>query len=699
MAEPSSSTSSGAPAALAREAAVLRAQLNEHNIHYYVHDEPRISDAEYDSLLRRLQQIEADHPELCALDSPTQRVGALPAEAFATVRHLLPMLSLDNVFQVEELREFDRRVRERLGGSAPAYVCEPKLDGLAVNLCYRDGVLDRGATRGDGETGEDITANLRTLGTIPLRLQGAGVPRLIEVRGEVYMPLDGFAALNAQAERRGEKVFVNPRNAAAGSLRQLDSRITAGRPLEFCAYGVGQIDGWEPPGTQGDLLLQLRDWGFPISPLLEIAPDVADAAAYFERLGEMRAALGYAIDGAVFKVDRLDWQRTLGFVARAPRWAVACKFPAEEATTALLDVEFQVGRTGKVTPVARLRPVFVGGVTVSNATLHNADEIERLGVRIGDTVVVRRAGDVIPQVVRAVTELRPDDAQVIRHPDLCPECRSALEQAPGEVVVRCTGGLICPAQRRESIHHFASREAMDIQGLGEKLIERLVARRLVTTVADLYHLHRESLIELERMAQKSADRLLAAIAASRQTTLARFLYALGIREVGQATARILANEFGSLKALMEADLERLQSIRDIGPVVAGHIHSFFDNPDNRAVIAALIASGVTWPEQAPDPRPLPLAGQTWVVTGTLETLTREETRERLEALGAKVAGSVSAQTHALVAGARAGSKLARARELGISIIDEAELLGLLKPADPAAGAGAADATDRAHGES
>lgn len=679
---------------------MLRAQLNEHNIRYYVHDEPRISDAEYDSLLRRLQQIEANYPELRALDSPTQRVGAPPAEAFATVRHLLPMLSLDNVFQVEELREFDRRVRERLGGSAPAYVCEPKLDGLAVNLCYRDGVLDRGATRGDGETGEDITANLRTLGTIPLRLQGAGGPRLIEVRGEVYMPLSGFAALNAQAERRGEKMFVNPRNAAAGSLRQLDSRITAGRPLEFCAYGVGQIDGWDPPGTQGDLLLQLRDWGFPISPLLEIAPDVAGAAAYFERLGEKRAVLDYAIDGAVFKVDRLDWQRALGFVARAPRWAVACKFPAEEATTALLDVEFQVGRTGTVTPVARLRPVFVGGVTVSNATLHNADEIERLGVRIGDTVVVRRAGDVIPQVVRAVTELRPDDARMIRYPDLCPECRSALERAPGEVVVRCTGGLICPAQRRQSIRHFASREAMDIQGLGEKLIEQLVARGLVTTVADLYHLRRESLVELERMAQKSADRLLAAIAASRQTTLARFLYALGIREVGQATARILANEFGALEALMEADLERLQNIRDIGPVVAGHIHSFFDNPDNRAVIAALIASGVSWPEQAPDPRPLPLAGQTWVLTGTLETLTREEARERLEALGAKVAGSVSAQTHALVAGARAGSKLARARELGISIIDEAELLGLLvKPADPAAGTGAADATDRDHGES
>lgn len=686
---------------MAKEAAALRAQLNEHNIRYYVHDEPKITDAEYDSLLCRLEQIEAEHPELRTLDSPTQRVGAPPAEAFAAVRHLSPMLSLDNVFRVEELREFDRRLRERLGGSAPAYVCEPKLDGLAVNLCYRDGVLERGATRGDGETGEDITANLRTLDTIPLRLQGAGVPQLIEVRGEVYMPLSGFAALNAEAERRGEKVFVNPRNAAAGSLRQLDSRITARRPLVFCAYGVGRIDGWDSPATQGDLLLQLRDWGFPISPLLEIAPDVAGAAAYFERLGEMRPALDYAIDGAVFKVDRLDWQQVLGFIARAPRWAVACKFPAEEATTALLDVEFQVGRTGTVTPVARLRPVFVGGVTVSNATLHNADEIERLGARIGDTVVVRRAGDVIPQVVRVVVELRPDDARVIRYPDVCPECRSALERTPGEVVVRCTGGLICPAQRRESIRHFASREAMDIQGLGEKLIEQLVARGLVTTVADLYKLRQESLVQLERMAQKSADRLLAAIAASRQTTLARFLYALGIREVGQATARMLANEFGSLEALMEADLERLQSIRDVGPVVAGHIRSFFDNPDNRAVIAALMASGVTWPDQAPDSRPLPLAGQTWVLTGTLETLTREEARERLEALGARVAGSVSAQTHALVAGARAGSKLATALELGVSIIDEAGLLDLLaRETGPAAGTGAAasDVTDGADGE-
>ena len=662
-----------------QEAALLREQLHAHNISYYAHDAPLISDAEYDSLLRRLQQLEAEHPQLRTADSPTQRVGAPPAAGFAAVPHLQPMLSLDNAFDVDELRDFDRRVRERLGdGAAPAYACEPKFDGLAVNLCYRDGVLSRGATRGDGESGEDITANLRTLETIPLRLRGAEMPRLIEVRGEVYMPLGGFAELNARATRDGDKVFVNPRNAAAGSLRQLDSRITAARPLRFCAYGIGQVEGWVPPGTQGELLRWLRDWGFPISPLLEIAPDVAGAIAYFERLGERRATLDYAIDGAVFKVDRLDWQRELGFVARAPRWAVACKFPAEEATTTLLDVEFQVGRTGILTPVARLRPVFVGGVTVSNATLHNADEIERLAVKIGDTVVVRRAGDVIPQVVRVVAELRPDRVRDIIFPEHCPACASEVERTPGEVAVRCTGGLVCPAHRRESIRHFASREAMDIEGLGEKLIEQLVARELVATVADLYHLRREQLLDLERMADKSADNLLAAIATSRQTTLARFLHALGIREVGQATARILAREFGSLEALRAADLERLQGIRDIGPVVAGHIHSFLANPKNREQIDALVAAGVTWPDIEVSSRELPLAGQTWVLTGTLETLTREAARERLEALGATVAGSVSAQTRVVVAGARAGTKLARAQALGVEVIDEPEFLRRLQ---------------------
>ena len=668
-----------APAALRREAAALREQLQFHNLRYYVHDDPQISDAEYDSLLRRLQEIEAAHPELKTADSPTQRVGAAPLAAFEPVRHLQPMLSLDNAFSLEELRQFDRRVRERLGADAvPCYACEPKFDGLAVNLCYRDGVLVSGATRGDGETGEEITANLRTLNAIPLRLLDPAPPHLIEVRGEVYMPLSGFAELNARAEREGEKVFVNPRNAAAGSLRQLDPRITATRPLRFCAYGVGHLAGWPEPDSQAKLLEQLRRWGLPISPLLEVAPDIDAAIAYFRRLEDLRAQLDYAIDGAVFKVDHIPWQRSLGFAARAPRWAIACKFAAEEASTKLESVEFQVGRTGTLTPVARLHPVFVGGVTVANATLHNADEIRRLGVRLGDTVVVRRAGDVIPQVVRAVLELRPEDAREIRFPDRCPACGSALERAPGTVAVRCTGGLVCPAQRRESIRHFASREAMDIEGLGEKLIEQLVARDLVRTVADLYRLTREQLAGLERMAEKSADNLLAAIAASRQTTLARFLYALGIREVGQATARILAREFGSLEALMAADAERLQEVRDIGPIAAGHIRGFFDNPDNRTVIAALRDAGITWAEEVHDSDELPLAGQTWVLTGTLESLTREQARERLEALGASVTGSVSRQTQVVVAGARAGSKLAKARQLDVEVIDEAEFLRRLQ---------------------
>lgn len=668
-----------APAALRREAAALREQLQFHNLRYYVHDDPQISDAEYDSLLRRLQEIEAAHPELKTADSPTQRVGAAPLAAFEPVRHLQPMLSLDNAFSLEELRQFDRRVRERLGADAvPCYACEPKFDGLAVNLCYRDGVLVSGATRGDGETGEEITANLRTLNAIPLRLLDPAPPHLIEVRGEVYMPLSGFAELNARAEREGEKVFVNPRNAAAGSLRQLDPRITATRPLRFCAYGVGHLAGWPEPDSQAKLLEQLRRWGLPISPLLEVAPDIDAAIAYFRRLEGLRAQLDYAIDGAVFKVDHIPWQRSLGFAARAPRWAIACKFAAEEASTKLESVEFQVGRTGTLTPVARLHPVFVGGVTVANATLHNADEIRRLGVRLGDTVVVRRAGDVIPQVVRAVLELRPEDAREIRFPDRCPACGSALERAPGTVAVRCTGGLVCPAQRRESIRHFASREAMDIEGLGEKLIEQLVARDLVRTVADLYRLTREQLAGLERMAEKSADNLLAAIAASRQTTLARFLYALGIREVGQATARILAREFGSLEALMAADAERLQEVRDIGPIAAGHIRGFFDNPDNRTVIAALRDAGITWAEEVRDSDELPLAGQTWVLTGTLESLTREQARERLEALGASVTGSVSRQTQVVVAGARAGSKLAKARQLDVEVINEAEFLRRLQ---------------------
>ncbi len=665
---------------LQQEVTALREQLHFHNLRYYVHDDPQISDAQYDGLLRRLQEIEAAHPELQTPDSPTQRVGAPPLAAFAAVHHLEPMLSLDNAFSTDELRQFDRRLSARLGAEAGlAYSCEPKLDGLAVNLRYVEGVLVSGATRGDGETGEDITANLRTLRTIPLRLMDARPPRTIEVRGEVYMPLQGFAELNARAADAGDKVFVNPRNAAAGSLRQLDPKITAARPLRFCAYGVGDVADWEEPETQAQLLAQLRDWGFPISPLLAIAPGIEAAIQYFERLAAQRGALDYAIDGAVFKVNCIQDQRRLGAVARAPRWAIACKFPAEEATTQLEAVEFQVGRTGILTPVARLYPVFVGGVTVANATLHNADEIDRLGVWIGDTVVVRRAGDVIPQVVRVLRERRPADARPIAFPTTCPACDSPLERTPGEVAVRCTGGLICPAQRRESIRHFASRGAMDIEGLGEKLVEQLVSQNQLETVADLYRLTREQLLGLERMAEKSATNLLAAIDASRQTTLARFLYALGIREVGQATAKRLAREFGSLDALMAADAVRLQQVRDIGPVAADHICRFFENPHHRAVIAALRQSGIHWREERPAPAgELPLAGQTWVLTGALEQLTREQAQERLEALGASVASSVSRQTQVVVAGARAGSKLTKARQLGVEIIDEPEFLRRLE---------------------
>jgi DNA ligase (NAD+) len=670
-----------APPELAQEARLLREQLHRHNISYYAEDNPRISDAQYDSLLRRLQDIENLYPDLRTPDSPTQRVGTPPLAAFASVRHALPMLSLDNAFGVEELRDFDRRVRERLDlDTSPDYVCEPKFDGLAVSLRYQDGVFVRGATRGDGETGEDISANLRTIASIPLRLDGASVPPVLEVRGEVYMSLQGFAELNARAEQAGEKIFVNPRNAAAGSLRQLDSRITASRPLRFCAYGSGQTDGGDYPDTPKEMLDCLGAWGFPVSPLLRVAATLEEAVAYFEDLGTQRSALDYAIDGAVIKVNRLDLQRQLGFVARAPRSMVACKFPAEEATTTLLGVEFQVGRTGVVTPVARLRPVFVGGVTVANATLHNADEIARLDARIGDTLVVRRAGDVIPQVVRVVSELRPRETQPIGFPDQCPVCQSPLERTPGEAAVRCTGGLVCSAQRRESIRHFASRGALDIEGLGDRIIEQLVERELVATVADLYRLDRAQLAGLDRMAEKSADNLLAAIAQSRETTLPRFLFGLGIREVGQATARALVRHFGTLDALMaaaeadaaSAESQLLSQVRDVGPIVAGHIKDFFSNQDNRAVVSALRAAGVHWPEQPRETAALPLAGQTWVLTGTLERMSRDEARERLEALGATVAGSVSARTHTVLAGAKAGSKLERARALGVRILDEAE---------------------------
>ncbi len=667
----------------AREIARLREEIIEHNRRYHVLDDPLITDAEYDRLLRRLQELERAHPELVVPDSPTQRVGAVVQGAFASVRHELPMLSLDNAFSEQDLRDFDRRVRERLAqpDAAIEYACEPKLDGIAVNLRYEQGRLVSAATRGDGSTGEDITANIRTLASVPLCLHGSGWPAVLDVRGEVFMPHAGFEAFNARARAAGEKPFVNPRNAAAGSLRQLDPRITAQRPLQWYAYGIGSVDGGRLPDRHSEILQALKGWGCPVNPETRVVQGVEACLAYYQALQQRRAALPYDIDGIVFKVNRLDLQQRLGFVSRAPRWAVAHKFPAQEEMTCLLGVEFQVGRTGALTPVARLEPVFVGGVTVSNATLHNMDEVERLGVRIGDTVIVRRAGDVIPQVAGVVPERRPAGAPGIRLPAQCPVCGSAVSRDPGEAVARCSGGLVCPAQRKEAIKHFAARRAMDIGGLGDKLVDQLVDAGLVHAVPDLYRLQPDALAALERMGEKSAGKLLAAIAASRHTTLPRFLFALGIREVGEATARSLALHFGSLDALQAADEAALQAVPDVGPVVARHVAGFFANERNRLIIKELLALGVQWPAVG-RAQGRPLDGKTCVLTGTLQSMSRDEAKERLQALGASVAGSVSARTDFVIAGPGAGSKRAKAESLGLRILDEAAFTALL--ADPQA---------------
>lgn len=658
----------------------LRDTIREHNYRYYALDEPSIPDAEYDRLMQSLLALEAQHPELVTSDSPTQRVGAEPMAGFRTVTHDIPMLSLDNAFNEEDMRDFDRRVRERLKSDVPVtYACEPKLDGIAVSLVYRDGLLERGATRGDGTVGEDITHNVRTIPSIPLKLMGSGWPPLLEVRGEVYMPKAGFNALNANARAAGEKSFVNPRNAAAGSLRQLDARLTAKRPLEMCCYSTGLVEGGELAGSHHAILGQLNQWGLRINSEMRVVQGVDACLDYYRALLARRDALSYDIDGIVFKVDDISLQKRLGFVARAPRWAIAHKFPAQEEMTQLLEVDFQVGRTGAVTPVARLEPVFVGGVTVSNATLHNRDEIDRLGVMIGDTVIIRRAGDVIPQVVRVVPEQRPPDARTIVFPSQCPICDAPLEREEGEAVTRCTGGLMCAAQQKEAIKHFASRKAMDIDGLGDKLVEQLVDLGTVKSAADLYRLDVEAIAGLERMGQKSAQNLVAALQKSKHTTLPRMLYALGIREVGEATAVNLANYFGSLQSIQQADVETLLEVDDVGPVVAQHVHDFFANAHSRELIEDLMAVGVEWPAVArKSAEQLPLAGKTYVVTGTLEAMGRSEAKERLQALGAKVAGSVSAKTDCVVAGPGAGSKLSKARELDIAVIDEGEFLALLE---------------------
>ena len=656
----------------------LRDIITEHNYQYYVLDDPRVPDAEYDRLFRELQDLEAQYPDIVTPDTPTRRVGASVETTFEEVVHRIPMLSLDNAFSDEELRDFDRRVRDRLKTEDDIeYVCEPKLDGLAVSLHYESGVLTRAATRGDGYTGEDITANIRTIPSVPLRLRGNNVPELVEVRGEVYMPREGFETLNKRLADKGEKTFVNPRNAAAGSLRQKKPTVTARRPLELCAYSVALEDESRLPATHWEGLQQVGAWGFRINPEMRRATGAGDCLQAYNELMDKRASLPYEIDGIVFKVNSLALQRQLGFVSRAPRWAIAQKFPAQEELTVIEDVEFQVGRTGAITPVARLKPVFVGGVTVSNATLHNMDEIQRLGVRIGDTVFVRRAGDVIPQVVKVVTERRPDNAREVQLPDACPVCQSDIVQIEGEVVARCSGGLFCPAQRKEAIRHYASRKALDIEGLGDKWIDILVDRELVTTVADLYLLKKADLTGLERMGDKSAGNLIDAIDRSRHPVLWKFLYALGIREVGEATAKALASHFGTLEAIGEADEDALQSVSDVGPIVAGHIRSFFDQTHNQETIQALKDAGVQWQTEEITASEKPLKGETWVLTGSLSDMTRDDAKAKLESLGAKVAGSVSGKTSCVVAGEAAGSKLTKAENLGVPVMDESAFVDFL----------------------
>ncbi|MDP2713822.1 NAD-dependent DNA ligase LigA [Rheinheimera sp.] len=665
--------------AILQQVQQLRQQLEDYSYQYYVLDNPSVPDAEYDRLYRQLQQLEADYPQLVTADSPTQRVGAAPLAKFGQVSHSIAMLSLDNAFGADEFNAFCKRMADKLDSSAEfSFCCEPKLDGLAVSIRYENGVLVQAATRGDGYTGEDITSNVKTIRAVPLKLKGQAIPAVLEVRGEVFMPLAGFNQMNDKARAAGDKVFANPRNAAAGSLRQLDPKITAQRPLMFYAYAVGAV---EDPAQLLDSrshyqrLMQLKDWGLPVCPEIRLVTGADAALAYYQDIMQRRAALAYEIDGVVIKVSDLAQQQALGFVARAPRWAIAFKFPAQEMLTSLLDVEFQVGRTGAITPVARLEPVLVGGVTVSNATLHNQDEIDRLAVKIGDRVIVRRAGDVIPQIVSVVTEQRPDTARDIVFPLSCPVCGSAVERVSGEAVARCSGGLFCAAQLKESIKHFVSRKAIDIEGLGDKLVEQLVEQQLVKTPADIYSLDMAALVGLERMAEKSALKLLAAIEQSKHTTLARFIYALGIREVGEATALNLANHFAELPNIQQATVEQLLQVSDVGTVVAEHVNSFFAEPHNQEVIAALLAAGISWPlieQQAQTEQPL--AGQTIVLTGTLISMGRDDAKAKLQRLGAKVSGSVSAKTHAVIAGDNAGSKLAKANELNVAVWTEQQML-------------------------
>lgn len=655
----------------------LRHDLRRYEYEYHVLDNPTIPDAEYDRLFHQLKALEAAHPELITADSPTQRVGAKPLSGFAQIRHEIPMLSLDNAFSDEEFYAFVKRIEDRLIRLPEplTFCCEPKLDGLAVSILYVNGILTQAATRGDGATGEDITANIRTIRNIPLQLLMDNPPARLEVRGEVFMPHAGFERLNQQALEKGEKTFANPRNAAAGSLRQLDPKITSKRPLVLNAYGIGIAEGVDLPNTHYDRLQWLKSIGIPVNPEIRLCNGTDEVLDFYRDIQNKRSALGYDIDGTVLKINDIALQEKLGFISKAPRWAIAYKFPAQEELTRLNDVEFQVGRTGAITPVAKLEPVFVAGVTVSNATLHNGDEIERLDIAIGDTVVIRRAGDVIPQIIGVLHDRRPADARPIVFPKTCPVCDSAIVRIEGEAVARCTGGLFCAAQRKEALKHFVSRKAMDIDGVGGKLIEQLVDRELVHTPADLFKLDLTTLTRLERMGAKSAENALASLEKAKNTTLARFIFALGIREVGEATALNLANHFKTLEALQNADLEALQQVPDVGEVVANRILAFWHEPHNVAVVNDLIAQGVRWETvETKEVAENRFKGKTVVLTGTLTQMGRNEAKALLQDMGAKVSGSVSAKTDFVIAGDAAGSKLTKAQELGVTILTEEEFL-------------------------
>ncbi len=666
----------------------LSETINYHSHRYYVLDDPEIPDSEYDKLFRQLEALEAEalqaqHPEWVSPDSPTQRVGGEVLKSFQTVTHQIPMLSLSNAFSTEEIEDFSRRIDDLLDHDVFKIAAEPKLDGLAISLRYEHGILIQAATRGDGQSGEDVTQNVRTIHAVPLKLSGSDYPRILEVRGEIFMPKKGFAVLNKSQINKAEKTFANPRNAAAGSLRQLDSKITASRPLDMFCYSLGFIDGEDPhkplKNTHYEIFQQLAEWGLPVCPEVRLLDDWHACIEYYDSILLHRSELPYEIDGVVYKVDNIQQQKKAGFIARAPRWAIAHKFPAEEALTTLLNIDVQVGRTGALTPVARLAPVFVGGVTVTNATLHNQDEIDRKNVRIGDTVIVRRAGDVIPEVVTSVLSKRPADTRAYKIPDHCPICGSLAERNNDEAKSRCTGGLYCSAQRKEAIKHFASRKAMDIDGLGDKLVEQFVDAEIIHDIADLFHLSKAQISSMERMGEKSADNLIKAIEISKQTSLAKFIYALGIREVGESTALALANAYKELAAIKRAEIEDLQEVPDVGPIVAHNVKTFFSQPHNIEVLDKLLASGINWPAiQTREAKQQPLAGKTIVLTGSLSQMNRNDAKARLIELGAKVSASVSKNTSILIAGEKAGSKLKKANDLGIRIMDENEMLDLFQ---------------------